>query len=258
MPAPQNPFKAALAAGEMQFGCWLGLTDSIAAEMMGHAGFDWLVVDGEHGPHHLRSILQTLQVLEATPVHPVVRVPVGETALIKQMLDAGAQTLLVPMVESADQARQLVRDVNYPPQGVRGVGYSLTRASRFSMIEDYGITADAQICLLVQIENRAGISALDEILAVEGLDGVFIGPADLAADMGHMGNAAHDEVQATIMDALARIRAAGKAPGILSTRDPMTKAAIEAGAQFVALGADILLLGNAARALAAKWQGTRE
>lgn len=257
MPAPQNPFKHALGAGEMQFGCWLGLLDNMSAEMMGHAGFDWLVVDGEHGPNHIQSILQTLQVLESTPAHPVVRVPIGETYILKQVLDAGAQTVLVPMVETADQARQLVRDVTYPPHGDRGVGYALTRASRFNMIADYGTTADDQICLLVQVENRKGLAALDEILKVDGIDGVFIGPADLAADMGHMGRADHPDVQAAIMDALARIRAAGRAPGILSTRDEMTNDAIAAGAQFVAVGADILLLGNAARALAAKWQGTR-
>lgn len=257
MPAPQNPFKKALKAGEMQFGCWLGLADTFSAEIMGQAGFDWLVIDAEHGPNDLRSILAQLQVLEATDAHAVVRVPVGETYMMKQVLDAGAQTILVPMVDSADQARQLVRDVTYPPHGDRGVGYALTRAARFSTIADYGTTADAQICLLVQVENLRGLAALDDILAVEGVDGVFIGPADLAADMGHMGRTDHADVQAAIMDALTRIRAAGKAPGILSTRDSMTNDAIAAGAQFVAVGADILLLGHAARKLASQWQVTK-
>lgn len=258
MPVPVNLFKKALKAGEMQFGCWAGLANAFSTEMLGQAGFDWLVIDAEHGPNDLRTILTQLQVLASTDAHPVVRVPVGETYMIKQILDAGAQTVLVPMVESADEARQLVRDVTFPPNGDRGVGFALARASRFSTITDYGQTADAEICLLVQVENLRGMSALDEILAVEGVDGVFIGPADLAADMGHMGNATHPEVQAVIMDALARIRSAGKAPGILSTRDEMTNNAIAAGAQFVAVGADVLLLGNAARALAAKWQATRE
>ncbi|KIN74683.1 HpcH/HpaI aldolase family protein [Sulfitobacter guttiformis] len=258
MPAPLNPFKRALAAGEMQFGCWLGLADTFSAEIMGQAGFDWLVIDGEHGPNDLRSILAQLQVLAATNAHAVVRVPVGETYMLKQVLDAGAQTVLVPMVESGDQARQLVRDVTYPPHGDRGVGYALTRAARFGTVSDYGTTANAQICLLVQVENRRGLAALDDILAVDGVDGVFIGPADLAADMGHMGNADHADVQTAIMDAISRIRAAGKAPGILSTRDSMTDDAIAAGAQFVAVGADVLLLGQAARALAQKWQATKE
>lgn len=254
MPAPVNTFKKALSEGETVFGCWVGLADTLSTELMGTAGFDWLVIDGEHGPNDLRSILAQLQVLAASDSHPVVRVPVGETYMLKQMLDAGAQTLLVPMVESADQARQLVRDVTYPPHGDRGVGYALSRAARFSQIADYGTTADAQICLLVQVENRKGLAALDDILAVDGIDGVFIGPADLAADMGHMGDSLHPDVQTAIMDALSRIRAAGKAPGILSTHDPMTEAAIAAGAQFVAVGADVLLLSHAAQALSARWK----
>lgn len=254
MPAQINTFKKALSKGETVFGCWVGLGDTFSAELMGTTGFDWLVIDAEHGPNDLRSILAQLQVLEASDSHPVVRVPVGETYMLKQVLDAGAQTVLVPMVESADQARQLVRDVTYPPHGDRGVGYALSRAARFSQITDYGTTADAQICLLVQVENLKGLAALDDILAVDGIDGVFIGPADLAADMGHMGNALHDDVQAAIMDALTRIKAAGKAPGILSTHDPMTEAALAAGAQFVAVGADVLLLTHSAQALSAAWK----
>ncbi len=254
MPAPHNPFKAALKKGETVFGCWLGLADTFSTELMGTAGFDWLLIDSEHGPNDLRSILVQLQVLEASDSHAVVRVPIGETYMMKQVLDAGAQTVLVPMVDSAEQAAQLVRDVTYPPHGDRGVGYALTRASRFSQIADYGTTADAQICLLVQVESVKGIAALDDILKIDGIDGVFIGPADLAADMGHMGNALHEDVQAVIMDALRRIRGAGKAPGILSTHDPVTQAALEAGAQFVAVGADILLLTRSAQALCAKWK----
>jgi 4-hydroxy-2-oxoheptanedioate aldolase len=257
MPAPINTFKKALNAGETVFGCWLGLADTFSAELMGTAGFDWLVVDGEHAPNDLRSILAQLQVLEASASHPVVRVPIGETYILKQILDAGAQTVLVPMVDSADQARQLVRDVNYPPHGDRGVGYALTRASAFAQIADYGTTANAQICLLVQVESLKGLDALDDILAIDGIDGVFIGPADLAADMGHMGDSLHADVQERIMDALSRIKAAGKAPGILSTNDDMTRNAMAAGAQFVAVGADTLLLGQASRDLAAKWKALK-
>ena len=257
MPAPTNTFKQALKNGETQFGCWLGLGDIYAAELMGTAGFDWLVVDGEHAPNDIRSIIAQLQVLAASKSHAVVRVPVGETYLIKQVLDGGAGTVLVPMVETADQARQLVRDVTYPPHGDRGVGYSVSRVSRFGEIADYGQTADTEVCLLVQVENRKGLAALDEILTIEGIDGVFIGPADLAADLGHMGNSMHPEVQEVIMNTLRRIRAAGKAAGILSTQDEMTEAALDAGANFVAVGADVLLLSKAARALNARWQATR-
>ncbi|NOR32340.1 MAG: 2-keto-3-deoxy-L-rhamnonate aldolase [Sulfitobacter sp.] len=256
MPAPHNPFKHALENGKTVFGCWLGLADPYSAELMGTAGFDWLVIDGEHSPNDLRSILAQLQVLEASSSHPVVRVPIGETYLIKQILDAGAQTILVPMVDNADQARQLVRDVTYPPHGNRGVGYALSRAAQFSKIADYGLTADEQICLLVQVESRKGLENLDDILAVDGIDGVFIGPADLAADMGHMGNAAHPDVMAAIMGAIAKIDASGKAAGILSTQDDMTHAAIKAGARFVAVGADILILSHAAQSLATKWNDT--
>lgn len=257
MPAPLNPFKAALKKGEVVFGCWLGLADTLSTELMGTAGFDWLVIDGEHGPNDLRSILAQLQVLAASDSHPVVRVPIGETYILKQVLDAGAQTVLVPMVDSVDQARQLVRDVTYPPHGDRGVGYALTRAARFSQTTDYGTTADGQICLLVQVESVKGLAALDDILTLEGIDGVFIGPADLAADMGHMGNAQHPDVQTAIMDALRRIAAAGRAPGILSTKDEMTQDALAAGAQFVAVGADVLLLSHSAQALATKWTKTK-
>lgn len=253
MPAPTNTFKTALHSGKTLIGCWLGLADSYSAELMGTAGFDWLVIDGEHAPNDLRSILAQLQVLEASDSHAVVRVPLGETYILKQVLDAGAQTVLVPMVDSADQARQLVRDVTYPPHGDRGVGYALTRAARFSQIADYGTTADDQICLLVQVESTKGIDALDDILKIDGIDGVFIGPADLAADMGHMGNALQKDVHAVIMDALRRIKAAGKAPGILSTQDPFTQDALDAGAQFVAVGADTLLLSHSAQKLSAKW-----
>lgn len=256
MPAPHNPFKQALTEGKTVFGCWLGLADTFSAEVMGTAGFDWLVIDGEHAPNDLRSILAQLQVLEASPSHPVVRVPIGQTYMIKQVLDAGAQTVLVPMVDNADQARQLVRDVRYPPHGDRGVGYALTRAAQFSKIADYGTTADAQICLLVQVESIKGLENLDDILALDGIDGVFIGPADLAADMGHMGDALHPDVQDAIMGALSKIDAAGKAAGILSTKDEMTHAAIKAGARFVAVGADVLILSHTAQALASKWRDT--
>ena len=256
MRAPTNPFKIALSQSKALFGCWLGLASPISTELMGTTGFDWLVIDGEHGPNDLRSIYAQLQVLEASDSHAVVRVPIGETYLIKQILDAGAQTILVPMVETAEQASQLVRDVTYPPHGERGVGYAVARAGLFSKRTQYGTTADAEICLLVQVENLRGLENLDEILSVEGVDGVFIGPADLAADMGHMGDAMHPDVIDTILNAITRIKAAGKAPGILATQDTMIQAALDAGAQFVAVGADVLILSQTARNLSEKWKTT--
>lgn len=252
MPAPINTFKKRLQAGETLFGCWLSLAEAGPAEIMGTAGFDWLVIDGEHAPNDIRSIRNQLIALQSSPSDAIVRVPIGETWVIKQVLDAGAQTVLVPMVESAEQARDLVRACTYPPQGTRGVGATSARASRFSSYTNYVPTADAQISLIVQVENRAGMAALDDILAVDGIDCVFIGPADLAADMGHNGDSTVPEVHDAIIDALGRIAAAGKAPGIMSLGD-RTQAYIDAGARFIAVGIDVMMLVNTARATAKKW-----
>ncbi len=254
MSAPTNTFKQALAEGRRQIGCWMSFAEASVTEIMGTAGFDWLVVDGEHAPNDIRSIRDQLIALEASPSHPVVRVPIGETWLIKQVLDAGAQTVLVPMVDSAEQAEELVRACHYPPKGTRGVGAAGARATRFGSVPDYVATADKEICLLVQVESRAGIAALDDILAVEGVDGVFIGPADLSTDMGFKGNSAAPEVREVIAGALARIAAAGKAPGILGVTEEATQSYLEMGAQFLAVGIDVLVLAQNARALAGRWK----
>ncbi|MGX9355070.1 aldolase/citrate lyase family protein [Roseobacteraceae bacterium S113] len=250
MPAPHNPFKAALARGELQLGCWLGLADPYVAEISAGAGFDWVVVDNEHAPNDLRSTVAQLQVLAARGAHPVVRPPIGEAWIIKQLLDGGAQTLLIPMVESAEQARALVDAVTYPPHGVRGVGSALARASDFSGIPDYLTTARDEICLLVQVENRAGLAALDDILAVDGIDGVFIGPADLGADMGFIGQANVPEVTEAIRDAITRIAASDKAAGILTLDPQMQREARDWGATFIATDVDVVLFAKGIRASA--------
>ncbi|WIY26609.1 HpcH/HpaI aldolase family protein [Parasedimentitalea psychrophila] len=254
MAVPTNPFKQALANGERQIGCWLSFAEAPAAEIMGTAGFDWLVIDGEHGPNDIRSIRDQLMALQASDSHAVVRVPVSETWILKQVLDAGAQTVLVPIIESAEQAREVVRACQYPPHGTRGVGATAARATGFGSVSEYIQTADQQICVLLQVENRAGIAALDEILTVEGVDGVFIGPADLSTDMGFQGNAAHPQVRQVIADALSRISASGKAPGILGISEEATQSYLDMGAQFLAVGIDVLLLVQSARALAAHWK----
>ncbi len=254
MPAPINTFKQALARGDRQIGCWMSFAEPICAEVMGTAGFDWLLIDGEHSANDIRSIRDQLVALSASDAHPVVRVPIGETWIIKQVLDCGAQTILVPIVESVEQARDLVRAVKYPPFGTRGVGAAAARATGFGQITDYVATADEQTCLLVQVENRAGMAALDEILEVEGVDGVFIGPADLSTDMGLKGNSAAPEVQEVIADAVKRIAAAGKAPGLLGTTETATQGYFDMGAQFLAVGMDVLLLARGARDLAAHWK----
>ena len=253
MAAPLNRFKQALADGSRQIGCWSSFGEAVTAEIMGTAGFDWLVIDGEHAPNDIRSIRDQLMALASSPTEAVVRVPIGETWIIKQVLDAGAQSVLVPMVETAEQAAELVRACRYPPEGTRGVGAAGARASRYGSVPNYIQTADAQICLLLQVENRKGLENLDAILAVDGIDGIFIGPADLSTDMGYQGDSAQPEVRSAIADAITRIKAAGKAPGILGVTEDATAAYAEMGAQFLAVGIDILILAQAARALAAKW-----
>ncbi len=254
MPAPENRFKSALARGETLIGCWAGFAAPYPTEVLATAGFDWLLLDGEHAPNDLRTLMSQLQVLAAHPCHAVVRLPMGEPWAIKQVLDIGAQSLLIPMVESASQARALVRAMRYPPQGIRGSGAALARASRFSAIPDYIATANGQMCLLVQVETRAGLAALDEILDVEGVDGVFIGPSDLAVDMGFQGDSSAAPVREAIRTALGRIGAAGRAAGIIAT-DHVTARDYRAwGAQFLAVGIDVLMLAETARATAARWR----
>ncbi|HEY0287944.1 MAG TPA: 4-hydroxy-2-oxoheptanedioate aldolase [Pseudomonas sp.] len=254
MDMPINTFKLSLQRGEAQIGLWLGLADAYCAELAANAGFDWLLIDGEHAPNDLRGMLGQLQAIAPYPSHPVIRPVIGDTALIKQVLDIGVQTLLVPMVESAEQARELVRAIHYPPRGVRGVGSALARASRWNSIPGYLDKADEQMCLLVQIESREGLANLDAIASVEGVDGVFIGPADLSASMGYRGNPGHPQVQAAIEDAIARIQKAGKAAGILSADQKLAKRYIELGATFVAVGVDTTVLMRGLQTLAATFK----
>lgn len=256
MDMPVNTFKQRLLAGEAQVGLWLGLADPYCAELAANAGFDWLLIDGEHAPNDLRSLLGQLQAMAPYPAQPIIRPPIGDPVLIKQLLDIGVQTLLVPMVDSAAQAAELVRAMRYPPFGIRGVGSALARASRWNSIPGYLDKADEQMCLLVQIENLDGLANLDAIAAVEGVDGVFIGPADLSAAMGHRGNPGHPEVQAAIEDAITRIRRAGKAVGILSADEALARRYLELGCSFVAVGVDTSLLMKALQGLAGRFKGT--
>lgn len=258
MPAPVNKFKKAILAGEIQIGCWAGMADPYATEMLGTAGFDWLLIDGEHAPNDIRSILAQIQILGTSTSSPVVRLPVGNEALVKQALDIGVQSILIPMIESAEEAKAMVRAVRYPPNGRRGVGAALARASGFSGIPDYVTTADDEICLLLQVENLTGLAALDEILKIDGVDGVFVGPADLAADMGYPGQTAHPEVRAAVVDALTRIRAAGRAAGILSTDEAFSNQCIEMGVEFVAVAIDVVEYVKRLRALSVQYKSHRD
>jgi len=257
MQTPINPFKQAIADKRAQIGLWLGLADPYAAELCATAGFDWLLVDGEHGPNDLRSMLAVLQAVAPYSSHPIVRIPYGDATLIKQVLEIGAMTLLVPMVDSAPQAQSLVRAMRYPPGGTRGVGCGLARSSRWNAYPQYQHEANECVCLLVQVETVTGLEQLDAIAAVEGVDGVFIGPADLAASMGFPGQLGHPIVRSAIEDAISRVLAAGKAPGILATDASLARHYIELGARFVAVGVDATMLARATRALAADFKGSR-
>ncbi len=254
MSTPVNSFKQSLTQPGAQIGLWLALADAYSAELCATTGFDWLLIDGEHGPNDLRSMLAALQAVAPYPVHPVVRIPNGDVNLIKQVLEIGATTLLIPMVESAEQARALVRATRYPPQGIRGVGSGLARSSRWSSHADYLKKANDGICLLLQVETAEALAQIDEIAAVDGVDGVFIGPADLAASMGHLGNADLPVVVDAINDGIRRILAAGKAPGILAVNEARARECIELGVRFVAVGVETSLLAQAARALSARFK----
>jgi 4-hydroxy-2-oxoheptanedioate aldolase len=257
MQMPKNEFKAALQKrGWPLIGLWAGLADPVCLEICAGAGFDWLLIDGEHAPNDVRSVLAQLQAVAPYPVHPVVRPLSGDVNLIKQMLDIGAQTLLIPMVESAAQARQLVSAVRYPPEGIRGIGAALARAARWDRIPNYVHEANAQMCLLVQVETRKGLENLEAIAGVEGVDGVFIGPADLSAAMGHPGNPRHPEMHEIIQDAIRRIVATGKAAGILTTDETLARRHLQLGCAFIAVGIDIALLKRETEALARKFKET--
>lgn len=255
MDMPKNLFRQKLRQGQWQVGLFVGLANGISMEILAGAGFDWLVIDAEHTPNNPASVLAQLQAAAPYPVQLLVRPMSHDAALIKQYLDAGAQTLLLPLVDNAEQAQQLVRAVRYPPEGIRGVAASLSRAARWSGIKDYVKQANAEVCLVVQVETRAGLENLDAILAVAGVDAVFIGPADLAASLGHLGDSGHPEVRAAIEAALPRIAASGKAAGIFVTEPALARHYRACGASFVAVGGDTTLLRSAAVDLAASFQG---
>lgn len=258
MEIPLNTFKRALANDEAQIGVWMGLANGYCAELTANAGFDWLLIDGEHAPNDLRTILEQIQAVAPYDVAPVARPPVGDSALIKQYLDIGLQTLLIPMIDTAEQARDMVRATRYPPAGIRGVGSALARASRWNSIPGYLDKADDEICLLVQVETLKGLENLDEIAAVDGVDGVFIGPADLSASLGHRGNPGHPDVQLAIDEGIRRIRKAGKAAGILSADRGLARHYLEIGCTFVAVGVDTSLLMGALKSLAGEFKGGSE
>jgi 4-hydroxy-2-oxoheptanedioate aldolase len=254
---PANLFKRALAAGQVQVGVWSSLSSPVAAEIVAGSGFDWVLLDTEHSPTELTTVHQQLQAVQGTATSAVVRPAWNDPVMFKRLLDIGVQSLLVPFVQNADEARRAVAATRYPPQGIRGVA-TTTRATRYGRVNDYLSRAQDEICVIVQIETRAAVAALEAIAGVDGVDGLFIGPGDLAADMGHLGNSAHPEVRQAIDDAICRIRQTGKAAGILAPVEADARRWLELGCNVLAVGSDAGLLARQADALAAKFKSTPE
>ncbi|MEY3309852.1 MAG: hypothetical protein RLZZ413_3890 [Pseudomonadota bacterium] len=253
MELPVNRFKQALKDGRQQIGLWNSIPGPLVAEALAGCGFDWVVIDTEHAPTDVPDVLGMLQAMAPYPVSAVVRPAANDPVLIKRLLDFGAQTLVLPFIQSADEARAAVAAVRYAPRGMRGVA-GLTRASRFGAVADYTQRADAEICLILQVETALALSRIEEIAAIDGVDGLFIGPADLAASMGYPGQLGHPEVTAAIEDAIRRITAAGKPAGILTSDLAFARACIGWGTRFTAVGIDISLMLHAARSLAASYR----
>ncbi len=251
---PQNRFKRALAAGDRQIGLWLSLASPAATEVAAGAGFDWLLIDMEHAPNELPDVAHHLRAAAGGTAEPVVRVPWNDPVVVKRLLDIGAKSLLFPFVQSAEEARRAVSATRYLPQGIRGFA-GTTRANRYGRVPDYAKGAAEEICVLVQCETRKAVADIAAIAAVDGIDGIFIGPADLAADMGHLADTQHAEVQAAILEAGQRIRAAGKAPGFLSLREDETRRVLAGGFLFVAVHTDVALLARQTEALAKLYKG---
>jgi 4-hydroxy-2-oxoheptanedioate aldolase len=254
MKLPVNTFKQAIKAGRSQIGLWSTLATSATVEVLAGAGFDWLCLDTEHAPNELPMVLSQLQAAAAGgPAHPIVRVPWNDMVTIKRYLDIGAQTILIPYIQTEEEARNAVAYTRYPPKGVRGFAGG-QRATQFGRIEDYAHSFEEQLCILIQIETKKGLDNLEAIAAVDGIDGIFIGPGDLSASLGHIGQFTHPEVTAAIDEAIKRIRAAGKAPGILTPNEALARHYIGLGTLFTAVGADVGILARHAEALAARFK----
>lgn len=250
---PTNSFKQAIREGRPQIGLWSSLCSNVAAEVIAGAGFDWILVDTEHAPNELPMVLSQLQALIGGTAAPVVRPAWNDTVLMKRLLDIGVQNLLIPYVQTPEEARAAVAATRYPPQGVRGVAVT-HRANRYGRVKDYHKRCADELCVLVQIETRLALKNLEDIAAVEGIDGLFIGPSDLAAALGHLGDSGHSEVRAAIEDALKRIRKAGKASGILAPVEADARHWLSAGCVVLAVGSDIGLLARQSEELAAKFK----
>ncbi|WP_174522123.1 aldolase/citrate lyase family protein [Arthrobacter luteolus] len=251
---PHTPFKADLVPGNRaRVGMWACTGNPLVTEICAGSGLDWLLIDGEHSINSLESISVQLQVAAGYPIQPVVRLPVNDQVLIKQYLDLGAQNLLVPMVDTAEQAAAAVAAVRYPPHGIRGVGSALARASRWNRIDNYLGRAGETVTLLVQVETAAAVANMAEIAATDGVDGVFIGPSDLAASMGHLGQQDHPEVVAAVEQCIRTAKELGVPVGVNAFAEATARRYLDAGVDFILVGADVALLARASEALAARY-----
>jgi 4-hydroxy-2-oxoheptanedioate aldolase len=242
---------SALRQGRPLIGLWQALANAYTADICARAGYDWLLFDGEHAPNTAQTLLAQLQAVEPFPVHAVARVPEGNPVFIKQYLDIGFSTLLVPVVDSAEQARAIVAATRFPPRGIRGVASATSRASGFGADAKYLAEAHEKTAVIVQIETRAGLDAIEEIAAVDGVDALFIGPSDLSAALGYLGNPRHPEMQAVIDKAIVRINATGKPSGIFALDAQDAQKRIAQGVSFLSVGTDIGVLANGAKTLRA-------
>ena len=249
-----NVFKRALATGKLQIGLWSSLCSNIAAEIISDSGFDWILLDTEHSPNEIPDLVTQLQAIQRGSATPIIRPAWNDAVLAKRCLDIGAQTLLFPYVQNAEEAKRAVASTRYPPHGIRGVSVA-ARASRYGRVPGYLTKANDEICVLVQVETRMALSELEQIAEVPGIDGVFIGPSDLAASLGHLGNPQATDVQTAIKDAVTRLKALGKPAGILTGNEEEARHYIDWGYLFVAVGADVGLLARNADALAKKFKG---
>jgi len=253
MDLPENRFVRALRNRKQQVGLWCSLPGAYAAEAVAGSGFDWLLFDTEHSPGDPLTVLAQLQAVAPYEVSAVVRPASNDPVLIKRFLDVGAQTLLIPYVQNVEEARSAVMAMHYPPKGIRGVS-GLTRATRFGRVEGYARRAAEELCLLVQLETRVAMESLEDIAAVDGVDGVFIGPADLAASLGHAGEPGHPEVVAAVEDAIHRVRACGKPVGVLTTDATFARRCIELGTTFTAVAIDVGILARGSDQMAKRFQ----
>lgn len=248
-----NSLRQRLLAGETLLGCWCSLANPITTEVLGVAGFDWLLLDGEHSPNDVVSFIPQLMALKDSVSAPVVRPSSNNPVEIKRLLDAGFSNLLIPFVETAEQAALAVGATRYPPQGFRGVSVA-QRNNRYGTVPGYFQGINEQLCVIVQIESPAGVAAVSEIAAIDGVDAVFIGPSDLAAGYGHLGNPAHPDVQAAMTTIFDACQAAGTPVGILAPVEADARRYMAMGATFVAVGSDLGLFRQATQALRDKFR----